>query len=435
MTHAKHARTSTTGRKLAAGALSVPMALTMAGTAAATEPVTAETTVVASTTDELLAHDALAATPAAKKAELPAPAGGGQAAKKPGTQERPATSSPATSNSAAVVTLDVVCGPDGATVNVQSDKDISNVKVYYADGTKDELNVSDRTYKGKFMGEVVRVTAKSGTTEEVVDCSVTSGEQAPPKSPSTPGEPIVGGNGGAGNNGGLNSEADVDLAVQCVEDGVRVVVGSDKDISNVKVFFADGTFEEFEGLDGYEFDEIVVGDVVRVTAKSGTIEVEALAEGFAECVVTPGAGGATGNETPAGGPGTPGQPAVGDQPLVGGEVDAGTGTPPSNGGGTPVVETPVVSTPGTPALPVSGQPAPSAGSGVGSTGVVGAGASAPQAFAPTRTAGVGSSTASPTTLPFTGSTTPLLLALGTGLVVVGGGLALSGRRESAVASA
>ena len=90
---------------------------------------------------------------------------------------------------------------------------------------------------------------------------------------------------------------------------------------------------------------------------------------------------------------------------------------------TPVVSTPVVTTPVVPVLPIVGQPAPTAGRGV----------SAPQAFAPTVGA-AGRSTASPTALPFTGSTTTLLLALGAGLVLVGGGLTLSGRRESTVAT-
>ena len=40
----------------------------------------------------------------------------------------------------------------------------------------------------------------------------------------------------------------------------------------------------------------------------------------------------------------------------------------------------------------------------------------------------------PGVLPFTGSHTPLLLAIGSGLVVVGGGLVLLGRRRSRLAS-
>ncbi|MCY7365710.1 MAG: hypothetical protein LH469_10455, partial [Frankiaceae bacterium] len=68
MTRTKHVRTNT-GRKLAAGALSVPMALATAGTASASEPVAAESTVVASTADELLAHDVLAAKPAGLPAQ------------------------------------------------------------------------------------------------------------------------------------------------------------------------------------------------------------------------------------------------------------------------------------------------------------------------------------------------------------------------------
>ncbi len=486
MTRSKHARPITTGRKLAAGALSVPMALTMAGTAAATEPVaadasvTSEAAISASATDELLAHDALEAKPAA----LPERAAKGQdaktepavdvdaevqveeapadedeavvpAAKKPTRDERPATS-----NSAAAVTLDVDCTTGGATVTVESDKDISNVKVYYADGSMDERSLSGNDFTAFFAGDVVKVSAKSGTTEVVEDglsCSA-GGGQSTPEEPSTPapGTPINGGGGGAGNGGsnsGSNSEADVDVDVQCTEDGVTVVVGSDKDISNVKVYYADGSMDEIEDLEGYEFEETFTGDVVKVTAKSGTTEVVVLADEFAACEVPDSENPDTpdnetpdtpddenpdtpddenpdtpDNETPDNEtPGTPGGP------IGGGGGGAGTGNPPAVTppavtpvGNTPVVNTPVVSTPAVPTTPIVGQPAPAAGVGVVSN-------PAPQAFVPTRSAGAGS-TASPAALPFTGSTTSLLLALGAGLVAAGGALALSGRRASTVAS-
>lgn len=97
--------------------------------------------------------------------------------------------------------------------------------------------------------------------------------------------------------------------------------------------------------------------------------------------------------TPSGNPGTP----------IGGGGGGG-GTAP-----TPTPSTPAV-TPGTPVVtptptPIAGRPTPAPGRG---------------AVVPT---------ASPTTLPRTGATTSLLLALGAGLLVAGGGLAYGARRE------
>ncbi len=89
------------------------------------------------------------------------------------------------------------------------------------------------------------------------------------------------------------------------------------------------------------------------------------------------------------------------------------------------------SAPAIPAAPVAlitDRTASVAGSGVVARATVPQAAVSPT-FGATRVAA-----ASPTALPFTGGTTALLLALGTGLVVAGGGLVVSGRREKSMAT-
>ena len=337
MTRTKHLR-SITGRKLAAGALSVPMALTMVGTAAASEPVAAESTVIASTADELLAHDALAAKPAG----LPA-----QATKAETVVEGPETD---TVGAAEVVTVAEPARPAPAAPAAQGDSVAADVM---SNGTTcdklgyTKLDSSRGTETVEFGtlvwgGDTLIYTVQDGYT---VDLCIKGGNEAP----------LV----------ELRGETDGDTYThpQAISHiGYRIVAAPEDTPPVVTPPVVTPPVDEDEDTD--------IG----------------------------GGGGGAGTGTP---------------PVV---------TPPGNGG-TPVVETPVVSTPVVPVLPIGGKSAAAAGSGVVNTG-----AAAPQAFAPTFGAGV--STASPSALPYTGSTTSLLLALGAGLVVVGGGLALSGRRET-----
>jgi len=386
MTRAKHARSTTTGRKLAAGALSVPMALTMAGTAAATEPVAAETTIVASSADELLAHDALAAKPAKlpaqaakpEKAVKPEKAGKAEVAvegtkteaeaetaedgvvvtaKKKTVPARPAPAGPATEQPAAereVKSNGTTCDKLGYT---KVDRSSGSVRLPDGAGTI------------SWSGSTLNYVLADGYT---IELCVKGGNEVPITEFVADGEGKYVHPQGISHIGYRTAVLD-ETAVDDDDDDDDDDNDNNNDIDN-------GSDVDTDNGNGSDVDTDTDTD--------------------------------TGTGTDIGG-------------VDGG---TGTGTPPSNGGGavvveTPVVETPVVNTPVVPALPISGRPAPTAG-----TGVVNTGATAPQAFAPTRGAGV--STASPSALPYTGSTTSLLLALGAGLVVVGGGMTLSGRRET-----
>ncbi|MFP5577702.1 MAG: hypothetical protein ACLGIZ_05615 [Acidimicrobiia bacterium] len=158
--------------------------------------------------------------------------------------------------------------PNGCTVTVTSDKDISNVKLYDETGLIEEIeNPSTNSFDATGATEV---SAKSGTTETVmpVDCASTPPAQEPVVEPEVV-EPEV-----------VKSEATVE--VECVDGSLEVL--SSKDLSNVKFFDAAGDMlDELEGLSGYDNSFEIPADAVKATAKSSTTEEEIFFGDNAEC--------------------------------------------------------------------------------------------------------------------------------------------------------
>ena len=87
--------------------------------------------------------------------------------------------------SSATLTIDVQCN----SITVSSDKDISNVKVYFADGTMQEILWTSPTFSQSFDKDIDHATSKSGVTEvsDTADCAEPA-DETPAESPEAPAE-------------------------------------------------------------------------------------------------------------------------------------------------------------------------------------------------------------------------------------------------------
>jgi len=110
----------------------------------------------------------------------------------------PASAQEKEGNSEAEMTLSVDCHR----VEVTSSKDVSNVKVYFTDGTNVELHPNSPSFSQTFDKTIDHATAKSGTTQIGDDAGSCDG------STSTPGDDGGDNGGGGGSGNGDNRNGD-----------------------------------------------------------------------------------------------------------------------------------------------------------------------------------------------------------------------------------
>lgn len=164
---------------------------------------------------------------------------------------------------------ELVLSPNGCTLDVTSDKDISNVKLYDESGMFEEIEGPSTTSFD--VTGATEVSIKSGTTEERASITCTPEEldevEEPDDTTPTPVEDID--DDEIEEEGDAGDDAIVSASLECGD----LTVSSTKELSNIVVVFADGTEQKFDNLSDEELtfldEQLDDGEITGVFIKSG----------------------------------------------------------------------------------------------------------------------------------------------------------------------